>query len=119
MVVILTSFRDGHKVIPDMCSLVQRWRSHRGGRLVLALLVGALMVMSVASLPGSFYAHQYECEHSSCPVAHGCCPTHAPALAPSISMLLAQPVLTASVVSGPLASPGITASSVLFQPPRA
>ncbi len=81
---------------------------------VVCLLVG----LTIVALPRSFDVHQNECEHSSCPVAHGCCPTPAPALAPSVSMLLVLPVLTASVVTGPLANPGIDSSSVLFQPPR-
>lgn len=85
----------------------------------MALLVCVLMVLSVAALPRSFDAHQHECEHSDCPAAHGCCPTHAPALASSVCVIPVLPVLTASVVTGPLTNTGIAASSVPFQPPRA
>ncbi len=102
-----------------MCILLQRWGSRRGNRMVVALLVGVFMVLFVSALPCSFDAHQHECEHSSCPIAHGCCPTHAPALAPSVCMHLVLPVPTASVVNAPLANRGIVASSVPFQPPRA
>lgn len=87
--------------------------------MALALLAIVLMALSVVALPRSYEAHQHECEHSSCPVAHGCCSTQASALAPSVAMILVLPAFTASLVTGPLARPGIAASSAPFQPPRA
>ena len=78
-----------------------------------------LMGLSIAALPRSLDAHEHECDHGDCPVAHGCCVAHAPAIAPSACVFLPVPVLASSQVNSPLFSTGIAASSVPFQPPRA
>jgi hypothetical protein len=88
------------------------------GRNVMAFMLCVLMGLAVLTLPQSFDTHQVECEHQECPVAHGCCAVHAPAILPSACVILDTPIFTSCPVRGLLFNVGIAASSVPFQPPR-